>query len=87
MKEKQSTLIGFEHNLERMTGNSTRQIDLAIQLLFQGKIVKVEDHAAYGRKHINDLLFDRILDRLYHEHQHIFDKIKYDRKKHEIELV
>jgi hypothetical protein len=87
MKEKVSTLIGFEHNMERASGNSTRQIDLAIQLLFQGKIVKVEDHAAYGRRMVNDLLFDRILDRLYHEHGHMFNNIKYDRKKHEIELV
>jgi len=55
---------------KRADGNTTRQIDVAIQLLFQGYIVRVEDHYKNGTdKKANCLLFVKIRDRFDCEHQ------------------
>lgn len=53
----------------RGTGNTTRQVDLAIQLLFSGYKVEVKDHYNGGElRAANENLFDRILRRLSMEH-------------------
>lgn len=87
MKQKQTTMDGFEPNYDRRSGNSTRQIDYAIQLLFSGKIVKVVDHASEGRRRVNQMLFNRIRDRLHFEHKGAIEWIKFDTKNLEIYLL
>jgi hypothetical protein len=53
----------------RRDGNSTRQIDLAVQLLFSGKAIKVYDHYMIGlHLQANQDLFYRIMDRMTREH-------------------
>lgn len=55
--------------LGRVTGNSTRQIDRAIDLFFQGHTVLVEDHYMQGEhREANKLLMKRIVNRLEAEH-------------------
>lgn len=60
-----TTLQGMEFTRIRQDGNSTRQIDNAVQLLFKGETVHVLDHWNQGlHNEANKNLFDRILDRL-----------------------
>jgi hypothetical protein len=71
----------------RMVGNTTRLVDHAIQLLFDGKIVVVHDDWDSGKhKRANEHLFTSILKRLNFEHSHIVDKLVVDKKKMEIYL-
>jgi hypothetical protein len=64
----------------RRAGNTTRQIDYAIQELFKGKIVIVHDHYQAGEhRPMNEYLFRRILSRLQFEHQDK-DKIVFDKQ-------
>ena len=88
-KETKTTLEGFSNEYGRMVGNSTRQVDLAIQLLFKGYIVKVLDHWENGEhRDANKDLFDRVLKRLHSEHGRIFysRNIGVDRNELTIEL-
>lgn len=50
----------------RRSGNTTRQIDATIQWLFEGKEVLIIDH--YNTSRSNRFLLERILTRLYEEH-------------------
>jgi len=69
MKEIKSTLDGLFFYSKRRSGNSTKQIDLAIKLLYDGYKVKVEDHFGNGsHENANKNLFRRILKRLSLEH-------------------
>lgn len=61
----------------RRNGNSTRQIDFAIQCLFGGYEVTVADRYN-GSKHADGLLFDRIVARLQNEHN-LGDYLKVNR--------
>jgi len=77
---------------KRKYGNSTRQIDKAIQDLFNGYTVVVEDHHDTGKnRQSNILLYERILDRLELEHNLyiLIDNkiIRIDRNKLELELI
>ena len=92
MKEVKNTLEGFQDTYQRCSGNSTRQIDIAINLLFKGYIVEIKDHWEYGgHKKANENLFQRVLHRLQFEHR--LDalikekKIKIDKNKLTIELL
>lgn len=50
---------------DRRCGNSTRLCDYAIQLLFEGKLVVVEDHNENVKNHrTNYYLFQMIMDRI-----------------------
>jgi len=70
MKITKNTIEGVELNTERRSGNSTRQINSAIDNLFKGFIVEVKDHWENGNhRKANEMLFRRILDRLHFEHQ------------------
>lgn len=70
MKQIHSTLQGFDEEPGRMKGNTTRQADRAIQILFNEGVVKVEDHCQEGdHKASNEDLFDRITSRLKAEHR------------------
>jgi len=48
----------------RGVGNTTRQVDKAIDLLFQGKTVLVEDHAVGASSNASQFLMDEIVKRL-----------------------
>lgn len=92
MKEVKNTLEGFEDTYQRCSGNSTRQIDIAINLLFKGYKVEIKDHWGYGsHRKANENLFQRVLRRLQVEHR--LDvlikekKIKIDKAKLTIELL
>lgn len=66
--ERKSTLNAYIQKSGRKMGNSTRQINLAIDLLFEGYKVVVTDHWKNGRDLIaNRDLLRRIVKRLEHE--------------------
>lgn len=69
--ETVSTLGSTEWYISgRAQGNTTRQIDKAIQLLFEGYRVMLQDHHEDGNNEIaNKNLFDRLRDRLVIEHR------------------
>ncbi len=77
-KEDSWVLGGLQlDNLEefyRNTGRTTRLIGLYIDDLFTyGKTNEVRDHYKFGEDHkANVLLFDKIINRLYHEHQSFY---------------
>jgi len=92
MKENKNTIDGVELNYQRMEGNSTRQIDAAINHLFKGYKVEIKDHWENGtHRKANENLFHRVLKRLQFEHR--LDtlikekKIKIDKAKFTIELL
>jgi len=75
---------------KRRDGNTTRLVDNAIQILFNGDICVVLDHYEMGRhKNANKHLFDAILRRLEIEHRWFFEqkRIKIDKNKLEIRFV
>lgn len=78
---KYATLEPVEIKNTRRSGNSTRQIDLAVQLLFKGFPVLVKDHWMQGSHwEANRNLFGRIMDRMRFEHQStpvFFDKQRF----------
>jgi hypothetical protein len=62
-----STLHGMEGQITniRLDGNSTRIVDNAIQLLFQGHVIVCHDHFEYGKNHsLNSFLYKKVLDRI-----------------------
>lgn len=70
----------------RAVGNSTRQMDFAIQKLFEGYIVIVQDHYRYGDDNqANGFLFNKIIGRLEREHKGL--KYKINRPYLTIELL
>lgn len=90
--ETKNTYDDVAFNPARRCGNTTRQIDKSIQLLFEGYVIKVIDHWENGRHDkANRHLFDGILRRLQSEHnlQRLMneDSIRIDRGKSEIELL
>lgn len=69
MKKQQSTLEDSVILEGRRVGNTIRLVDNAIQILFSGKICKVEDHVKNGENHFaNRYLFKSIINRLSNEH-------------------
>lgn len=59
----------------RRDGNSTRQIDNAVQLLFRGETIRVLDHWEDGQhQNANEFLFRGIMKRLTYEFQLDFKK-------------
>lgn len=86
-----STLANINFQAGRRVGNTTRQIDEAVQLLFAGFIVKCEDHHEDGKNHDSNVrLYNLIIKRLITEHHYFArnpESIKIDYKKCTIELV
>jgi hypothetical protein len=75
---------------KRRDGNTTRLVDNAIQILFNGDICVVLDHHEMGRNSkANKHLFDAILKRLEVEHRWFFEqkRVKIDKNRLEIRLV
>jgi hypothetical protein len=73
-------------------GNTTRQIDKAIELLYEGHIVVCEDHYKDGQsRQANINLFKKVLHRLECEHnlEYLMEKkkIKINLNELTIELV
>lgn len=89
-KERRNTIDGCDLNYIRVSGNTTRQIDYAIQLLYGEYIVEVRDHYESGKnRRVNQLLFDRIRDRILLEHRNLMrnEVLRIDRTKLELELI
>ena len=91
-KEIISTLAVEDIRKGRISGNSIRQVDFAIDKLYEGYRIKAEDHCQNGKdKKANRYLFDRIVKRLEFEHnlRHLFatDKIRLDKSNLEIEFI
>lgn len=59
----------------KQCGNTTRQIDEAIQQLFQNKIIVCRDHYYKKDYKLNLELYQKILKRLKNEHESIYNKI------------
>ena len=85
--KKVSTLDNFnKFSYGRATGNSTRLIDHAIQLLFDGNIVIVEDAWENGtHEKANKDLFYRIIKRMNFEHSNI--KMIINRKELSLKII
>jgi len=76
MKIKEiSTLEGVEIKNLRNCGNTTRQVNQAIEYLFQGYRVIVLDHHDMGKNHcVNRYLLGRIIDRLKKDYPYMLYK-------------
>ena len=86
-KIKESTLENFKVTKGGATGNTTRLIDNAIQIIFSGKICVVRD---CGRNQDSEL-FEKVVRRLRVEHR-LYEvgrikKIKVNFSSREIELL
>ena len=68
-----STMDGFEVNPTRASGNTTRQVDKAIEIIFSGNVCVVEDHADYITREASRRLFGLIMNRLKYEHPVVFE--------------
>jgi hypothetical protein len=87
MKEPISTL-NAEINQIRRNGNSTRQVDFAIQKIFEGEIVLVQDAWEWGNhEKANHFLFKYILRRLYAEHNLSKKDLKIDERQLTISIM
>lgn len=88
-KEEVTTFEGLPESAiayGRQSGNSTRIADHAIQQLFSGKKIHVQDHHQNGRhRDANYFLFVKICDRLSREHHR--DRFIADKDKLTIELL
>ena len=69
-------LWGCEQKRERRSGNTTRLVDNAIQILFNNQICIVEDHWTSTNNTINSYLLNIIINRLKNEHPNV--KYKYE---------
>jgi hypothetical protein len=73
MKEKVSCYKSELIRKGRRVGNTTRLCDNAIDLLFEGKIVKIIDHvettSSSKSKSLSKYLLDMIVNRLTYEHR------------------
>lgn len=81
---KANTLIGIDFSSKRRDGNSTRQIDHAIQLLFKGFKVEIRDH--HESVDSNKLLYQRVLKRFHSEYKEIAYTLMTNPRKLEIWL-
>lgn len=79
-----STLENFNKiSHGRATGNTTRLIDHAVQLLFEGNVVLVRDAWENGRNKLaNEYLFNGIIKRMSVEHNNV--KLKLNKKEFSI---
>lgn len=92
VKVKKSLIEDVDIRIGRYKGNTTRQVNKAIDLLFDGYVVIIKDHWENGENiDANYELFNAIILRLKTEHQLDelikLGKIRIDKKKFEIELL
>lgn len=90
MKITRNNYDGVDFRPGRKLGNSTRQVDLTIDLLFQGYIVEVVDHAYLHKitqsKEINYFLMDKVIKRLNDEFRIGMKDIEINRSNITIQL-
>lgn len=80
-------MVSYFVTFGRKVGNSTRICDHAIQLLFSGHKIQVQDHFENGTNtHSNKLLFTKIMNRLYDEHKLQVKDIEFDMDRLTIKL-
>jgi len=79
--------IKFVHTLQmavqpgRRVGNTTRQIDFAVQQILTDKLCVCFDHHQYGRNRLsNERLQKLIVNRIAIEHQDIISRLHYDKE-------
>jgi len=84
----ESTLDGMYFSSLRASGNTTRIINFAIEMLFRGITIKVEDHFENGTNSMaNRMLADRIISRLISEHfNDDMSRVDFNRSKMTIKL-
>jgi len=76
-----STLWIMIFNEGRGKGNSTRQVNYAIEMLSNGKNIKVEDHFDNGKsKEANFELFDKIINRIQNESRYLRSILEFDKE-------
>jgi hypothetical protein len=68
----------------RRTGNTTRVIDNAIQLLFKGHAIWVKDNYYDGSTRLDVRIFERLLKRLLSEHDITPDQMEMCDKRKQI---
>lgn len=90
-KEFKSTLSDVELLKGRMKGNSERQVNKAIDLLFKGYIVVIHDHFEAGtNRSANEELMNRVIGRIQSNNMHnellVNGTIKINKKKLTIHL-
>ena len=84
---KISTLLTPELSQIRRDGNTTRQIDFAVQQMFKGKTVAVHDHYMGGiNRDANIRLADLIYKRMATEHKTFKLIVKRDKNTITIKL-
>jgi len=71
LKPTISSLSGVEISTHRRAGNTTRIIDNAVQLLFQGHVVSVDDH--YDGLSGRLSLWRNLMKRLNEHHWVVFE--------------
>ena len=87
---KETTLENVVLTNRRRDGNTTRLIDNAIRILFEGKICICLDHHEMGNNKMkNKRLFESVLRRLNSEHPWLFayKSVYFDKSKLEIVLL
>jgi len=86
-KKVKSTLSELTLIPGRKVGNTTREVDNAIDMLYEGYIIEARDHYALGGdRKANEMLLERILKRLLFEHQVDLNRVKVDTNKLTVEL-
>jgi hypothetical protein len=90
--DNRAIISTLDHNIKlthiRRDGDSTRQIDVAIQTIFDGNVCKVEDHWEAGsHREANKNLFNRILKRIRSEHERDSERIRFCRNQLLIKLI
>lgn len=74
------TLNVYDYKVGRRIGNTTRQINAAIEMLFNDTVVVCFDHHNFGTSRTsNERLADLIMRRLKIEHQVDMKYIKFDK--------
>lgn len=89
MKEKKKEIVSTLNAIElpgRQCGNTTRQVNYAVDMMFLGYRVKFEEHAANkmnrnDARHLNRELLDSVLTRLKNEHRYNGDEIEFGKIK------
>ena len=86
-KSMRDTIQDMNLSTGRRTGKSIRQIDKAVQILFEDGEVKILDHHEDGsHKAANNLLLRRIVKRLESEHSSIVGRLEINEDKLTIKI-
>lgn len=90
MNEIRNTLDGVTIKDQRGCGNSTRQVDRAIQILFEDGEVLILDHHMNGHNSdMNEFLFEKVVRRITVEYRNMVQQKRFvfNRGKSVIEII